>query len=370
MKKAKRYGNILTLATLQFNGHCLQYLIENSEKLAAFYILPRNGKVKNFVEFYVNSKLLEKRDLDSPKNIFLAYIFFYIQYLQILFKYFSSKEKVYFFNTLPVFFFFNSIVKLFRNMEIVYWVQDYWPMNDLSIRIFRRLMHHYHDHTRITIYLTDRINRKMNGRILSEKNKKTVMWGVDSKNVNYKRFPKKTIWLCFIGVMAQWQNIDFLLSLPAQNKNVNLKLIGSGDLLLVNKYKKMINEFKIQDRVYFPNEYYYGKQLLDQIKGCQIGIVLYEKNPNVATYFADPSKVKQYAEFGLPIIMTDAAEIAKYIKNFKAGIIVDKDIKSIDKAILDIKNNYQKYIDGLKKFNENFDYRTYYQKAFKFLEEK
>jgi glycosyltransferase involved in cell wall biosynthesis len=135
-------------------------------------------------------------------------------------------------------------------------------------------------------------------------------------------------------------------------------------------YQRLIKEYKIEKRVIFPNAFYYGEELLKQVEDCQVGVVLYEVGPHTVTYYASPAKVKQYIEFGLPVIMTDAAEVASYIKRFNAGIIVSRDPKDVIKAIYTITDNYSKYIKGIQKFSEYFSYRQYYAKSFRFLENK
>ena len=130
----------------------------------------------------------------------------------------------------------------------------------------------------------------------------------------------------------------------------------------------MIKEYKIEDRVYFPNKFLYKGELKNQIKDCHVGVALYAVDPNTVTYYADPAKIKQYAEFGLPIVMTNAADIAKYIKRFHAGEVVTRDIISISNAFNRIKNNYQYYLEGLNRFNHYFEYNKYFSKKFKFIE--
>ena len=181
--------------------------------------------------------------------------------------------------------------------------------------------------------------------------------------------PHQTIRLCFIGVLVESQGIDFLLNVVAKNKEVKLKLIGTGERAVVAKYKKLVERYKISDRVFFPNRFYYGSELARIVSDCHVGVGLYTIDPNAVTYYADPAKIKQYAEFGLPILMTDAAEVAQYLKRFHAGIIVERNVEAINRAIKEMKENYTAYLAGLKRFNEYFNYRKYYKKAFRFLEE-
>lgn len=362
------YKNILQTSTLQFDGHIRDYFIENSKRTVAFYILPRSGSLKNFIEVYENGRLIKKIVVFSPKNILLAYISYYLQYLFILFRIFPPREKIYFINHQPIFFFLNSIIRIFKNIEIVYWVADYWPMNTVSIKIFRFLIHFYHDRSENTLYMSDRINRKLNGRIMMKSNKKTVMLGIRPKKINTSEKITKDIILCFIGVIVESQGIELIFEIISKRSDIKLKLIGSGNKELVEKYQKIIEQYKISDRVYFPNKFFYGDKLYKEILDCHAGIALYKVNKNTAAYFADPAKIKQYTEFGLPIIMTSAAEVADYIEHFHAGIIVKRNVNSVDVAIEKLKKNYYYYLSGLRNFNNHFNYKKYYNKSFQFIE--
>lgn len=367
MKKWK-YENILQTSTLQFDGHIKDYFVENSRRVVAFYILSRKGLLKNFIEVYEEGRLAKKIVLFSPKNILLAYMSYYIQYLFILFNIFPPREKIYFINHLPIFLFLNSIIRIFKNIEFIYWITDYWPMNSISIKIFRFLIHFYHDRLKNTLYISDRINQTLNGRVITQLNKKTVMLGIKPKKISANKKNINNIILCFIGVLVESQGIELILEAISKRSDVKLKLIGTGDKQLVKKYKMIIGKYKIADRVYFPNKFFYGDQLYRKISDCHAGIVLYNVDKNTASYFADPAKIKQYAEFGLPIITTSAPEIAEYIRNFHAGIVVKRNINSVYDAIEKLEKNYSYYLSGLQKFNQHFDYKQYYLKSFKFIE--
>lgn len=367
MKREIRYHNIFRFGTLQYGGHLNEYFNRHSQKAVTFYILPRGG-VKNFIEFYTDGKLIEKKELFSPKNIVLAYFSYYFQFIYLLFYYFSPKEKIYIINSLPIFFFFNSFWRLFRNFEIVYWVQDFWPMNHPVINIFRSVMYFYHHRTKKTIYVTDRINKIMNDKIIESSLKKTIMLGMKMPKIQIKQPPKKKLILCFIGVLKRNQGLEIILPMIKKDNNLSLNLIGTGEKEVITYVKNFIKKNNLEKRIYFPNTFLYGKELLAKVKTSHIGIALYENDKNSVTFFADPAKLKQYIEFGLPVITTNLPEISVMIKKFGAGEIVERNEVSILKAISKIRDNYELYLKGLSKFSRNFYFEDYYLKKFKFLE--
>lgn len=361
-----KYSSILRFGTLQFDGHVHDYFVKNTDKLVEFYVLARGGKVKNFVSLYQGGKLVEKVEFYSPNNIFAAYASLYSQYIYILFHYFKRPEKFYIISSLPVFLFLYKFWKLFRNYEVVYWIHDYWPMDGTSIRIIRFLMNFYHRKMKYMLYVTDRINKAMNGSIVNTFYKHTVMLGTSQPIPKTVSRPS-CISLAFIGVLKPEQGIEELLKAIKTDKNLSLKLVGTGDAIVVNKIKNLIKEFKIDQQVFFPNKFYYGKELLTLVGNCHVGVVLYEETNMSVSYYADPAKIKQYAEFGLPIITTNTPEIAKYLTKFKAGEIIHENKDELITAIHKIKDNYKVYCNGIEKFCDYFSYEKYFDKKFSFL---
>lgn len=363
------YGSILRFGTLQFDGHVHDYFVQHTSRLVEFYILARGGKEKNFVSVYERGKLKEKQVLFSPRNIVVAYITFYVQYVSFLFRYFGKHEKVFIINSLPVFFFFNSVWRVFRNYGIVYWVQDYWPMNDLRIRVFRRIMHFYHSRMKYAVYVSDRINKVMNGKIINTPHKHTVMLGMDQPTIRTigKHQP---FTLTFIGVLKDSQGIDEILKAVASKKDLRLKLIGTGNSGVIANIKEYIKKQQIEQQVFFPNQFYYGEELKQIIADCHVGVVLYDRDPNSVTYYADPAKIKQYAEFGLPIITTNTAETAGYITRFQAGIIVEQHEEELLAAVKKIQRDYKTYSYGVRDFCKYFSYESYFRNRFMFLADR
>lgn len=370
--KKPQYGNILITTSLQYDNHFRQYFVDRSRKVVALYILPRKGGKNNFFELYKNKKIVKRKSLYTPNNIVLWYIVLYLNYIYLLFKYFSTSERIFFINWVPALLFFNSIIKIFRKLNPVFLIGDFWPMKDVKIRLYRSVVFFYNKKLEYVIYQTDRINKAVNGKLVFTVNKKTIIPSVIPPRILKKRKNnnKNKITLCFIGVIVPWQGIDLLLKVVKENQFIHLKLIGTGEPTLIKKYKQLVEDYGLENRVYFPNKFIYGEELYREIKDSDIGIALYEESKNVVTYYADPAKIKQYIEFGLPIIMTNSAEVADLIRKYEIGIIVKRNELEIDGAIKKIRNNYNRYLKNLEHFGKVFNYETFYRDKFAYMEEK
>src|SRR6266480_3277228 len=168
-----RYKNILFFGSLQFCGNLIEYFMENTEKLVVYYIMPRNASAQNMARIYKKGILQEQQKFYSPNNIILCYLMLYLNYLIILFKYFKRGDTFYIICGHPLFSFFNSFWKFFRNFKIVYFVGDYYPGTNYLNIIYRYVTNYYHKKSTYRTYLSDRLNQVMNGRVINTKNIKT-----------------------------------------------------------------------------------------------------------------------------------------------------------------------------------------------------
>ena len=343
-----------------------EYFVKHTEKLVVFVLNPRHYNT-NKVRLYKKGRLVEEKKFKNPKNIFAFYFLWYIYYLTFLMKYFTRKEKVIVISWHPISFFGMTIQKMLRNIEFLFYDGDYFPPVNISLVLFEALKRHYNQKVKYAFYSGDLINEKMNGEVLNTPYRKTALWGVKPKNIK-RKLDTNNLTILFVGVMKGSQGVEFLFNFLKEHKNYKLKIIGVciGDLY--KKYSKIIEENGIEDQVYFPNRFFTDYELEEISKTCQVGIALYDITPTNGTYYTDPGKVKTYASLGLPIIMSDMSAIAPYIKRFNCGILVKRDDAELGKALLDMRKNYTKYLEGLRKFNSYFYYETLYRKTFRILE--
>ena len=361
---------MFALASLQFCGHIDEYLIENTRRLCLMYVLPRFGEQKQVIRRYEEGRLVEERILSSSQNIFRYYWLWFWHHNRELLRFTrGSKETTLVFAGHPVCFFAMALMKMLRRVSYLYWIGDYFPDKSLVIRAFERLKRFYHDRVPFTYYLSDVINRKLNvGTLRDEPAHRTLMWGM-------RRFPMpdageamaKSKRLLFVGLVRDGQGIENVLDFLAGNPDFTLSIVG----VAANGYEetvgRMIAERQLSDRVYFPNRFHSQNELLEIAGKSLAGLALYSLGEENFTHYADPGKVKAYLEMNLPVVMTRISEVVPFIEKFRAGVVVDG-MEDVGAAVRKIADDYPAYGEGVRRFNEHFEYTRLYAEAFKPME--
>lgn len=368
MKEKFRYKNVLLYSSLQFTGNIEEYFSQMSEKLLSYIIVPRADYKNNLVRLYRKGKLVSEEKFTLSQNIFVYYVLILFYQIRFLIKYFKKSETIVLITFHPISFFFMSFQKLFRKIIYVYWIADYFPPVNTSLRLFEKLKSFYNSRVDYVCYLSDTINNLMNNRILHTKTRITVMWGIipkhSKRSVTHKKFS-----MLFVGVIRDSQGLEFLFEFLKTHKQYFLNIIGDCDGGLYKKYQRIISQNKISNNVFFPNRFYSLLELERLSKTCQLGVALYDTDKANATFYTDPGKVKTYTQLGLPVIMSNTSAIAFYIKKYTAGILVEKNQQEFSHALVKLQANYDKYTRGVTRFNDYFSYDHYYSKAFKFMEQ-
>jgi len=364
MKKTFRYKNILLYTSHQWCGNTEEYFVKNTERLAVFLLMPRIKTKDNILRIYEKGKL--KKTLETPltSNFFLYYLLWYYHYIIAIFKYFPRNEMLVVVTAHPYVLFATTI---FRKIEFVYYIADYYPPINLTMKLYERLKKFYHKGVKYRIYLGDGVNKIMNGKVVDSENRKTIMLGVKSKHI--KRDIKKTgDTILFVGVIRPNVGLDIVYKFLKDKPKYKLKILGICDKVLYQKHKEIIKEYKISDRVYFPNRFFFDDEMNKESKECFVGVALYTIDNTSTIFYADPGKVKTYSEMGLPVIMSKTSSIAPYIKKLHSGEVIDRNPSALFLACEKIKRDYKRYVNGVEKLNKHFDYSKYYGEKFKFLD--
>lgn len=366
MKKF-RYKNILLYTGHQWCGDTEEYFAKNSEKLAVFVLMPRIKTSDNILRIYEKGKVIKVEQTPLTDNFFLYYFLWYFHYIVAIFKHFPRNEKLIVISAHPYVFFATTLQKLFRKIDFVYYIADYYPPINLTLKWYECLKKFYHRGIRYRIYLGDGVNKIMNGEVINTETCKTVMLGVKPKHI--KRSLKAAgNTILFVGVVRQNVGLEIVYEFLKSYPEYHLKVIGVCDKPLYKKHLDLINQYKIVNQVYFPNRFFFDKELTKVSKKCFVGVALYTIDDTNTIYYADPGKVKTYSALGLPVIMSKTSSIAPYVRKFRSGEVIDRDASALSSAINKIKTNYTVYVDGVKKMNKHFYYQQYYREKFKFLE--
>jgi hypothetical protein len=360
------YKNIILQSSFQTAGHVDDYFIHRTRYLIVIYCLPRLQNHTNDIYVYKKGNLIKIIHRKSSSNALLYYLHWFLTYWFVLITLCKTGEEWVVLAGHPIFFFFMFLQKNFRNIKFAYWIGDYFPGEDWEIRLYERLKKYYHDAIPITYYLSDRINSRMNeGIVLNSYHRRTVAWGMKAFRVR-KKDPRMQF-LAFVGVIKPSQNIEMILDYLYKNPSWNLKLIGVSEKNYYRKLSKIIIQYKLCQRVWFPNTFISEKQLQSELDDCLIGVALYKSDNNQFTWYTDPGKIKTYLEFGLPVIMTDSASIAKDISLFHCGEVMKK--RPLDYYVRKVMINYYFYQQGIRNIIRHYEYLKYYDEHFDALRE-
>ena len=275
--------------------------------------------------------------------------------------------------------FFGIILKAFGVCKkVVYWNMDFVPLGRFESEWKNSIYH------RINIFacknadeVWDLSPKMIKGRKIffrvNERDYKfhrVVPYGVWTdriKRLPYKSCQKST--LVFMGHLLAKQGVGMVIKkipeIIKKNPNFIFKIIGDGNYK--GQLVKLANKISVGKYCKF-----LGKidtlKLENEIANSSVAIAPYRKTNDNYTYYADPGKVKTYAELGLPIIISNTTAIIPYIRRFHSGEIIQRNVKDVERAVSSIRRNYSSYIKGLSQFNKFFSYESYYRNKFSFLE--
>ena len=173
--------------------------------------------------------------------------------------------------------------------------------------------------------------------------------------------------LLFVGLIRPGQGLETLFYFLKGHGEYRLSLIGVGQPAYVAELQALLKQTGLNSRVFFPNRFYSEAALLEVSRMCHVGIALYDTGAENFTHYADPGKVKAYAEMRLPVLLTRISDIVPFVERFGSGEVIDR-TDQMGEALERIRLNYARYQAGVTRFNAQFEYERYYGEAFQALE--
>jgi len=361
-----RYRRIFLHATLQSIGHVEEYFAAHTEDLLVLVVQSRVGRPATLLRRYNGGVLVDERARRTSKNLVLHYLLWYVNHLCALWRFGSRHQPTVVLVGHPVGLFGMSLLRQLRPLRFAFWIADYFPERNVTLRLFEWLKRRLHRRVDDAFYLSNAINAKMNGEVLCTPHRRTVMWGV-KPCPSAPRPPMEPFSLLFVGLLKPGQGLETLFLFLRDHPEYRLTIVGDCPHDLAAKLRLLLQEYRLESRVVFPNRFYLDQELQEMAQRCHVGIALYDLNPLNLTHYADPGKIKTYVEMGLPIVMTRISEIAPMVERFGCGEVIDT-IDQFGAALERLRNDYPRYLRGLERFSAHFDYEPYYREAFVALE--
>lgn len=366
-EKHYAYERVFMYGSLQFCGHIEDYFAKHTRDLLIFIVQPRIGARTNLLRTYHDGMVVQEETVRSSQNVFLYYLLWYVNHVRAVVRFCPKKTRTLILGGHPVVFFGMGLLKRMRPLVYAYWIGDFFPSRHPVIRLFERLKKYYHDRMPYAYYLSDAINQVMNGTVVDRPARRTVMWGL-------KPFPAAAVpplspfSLLFVGLIRPGQGLEKLFGFLNEHREYRLSVIGVCQPAFYAELRRLLDQYGLDGRVFFPNRFYSESELQQVAAECHLGLALYDTDPGNFTHYADPGKVKSYAEMHLPVLMTRISDIVPFVERFGSGEVIDQ-IDQIGDALERIRQNFPRYQAGVEKFNGYFEYERYYGEAFKALEE-
>ena len=337
-----------------------EYLINNKIKKLIFIAHPlKIDETQSYVENIINGKVQneQKTRLKSKIPVFNYLLETYLTLRWAL----KEKEKFDLFVGVDCLNAFTGIIlkKLNKVKKVIFYTIDYVPKR-FDYQILNNI---YHWVGKFCVKNADEVwnvspriaegREKIRGLKQNIYNKQKVVpigvWFDRVRRLPFDKIEKHQ--LLFVGHLLEKQGVQLVLdSTPEIIKSIpdfHFLIIGGGEY--EETLKKKTSDLGIEKYVTFTG-WIKDRSKLDQIMAdSALAIAMYDKEKDRFTYYADPTKLKDYLSAGLPVLLTDVPHNAKEIQKRNCGLIVKPDSRSIANAVIDLIKNEEK----LKQYREN-----------------
>lgn len=368
-------------------GNILTYLQNTFETVIHFSFDPqqlnKNRSQDILVVYKQKKEIFTKNLLKPPISIessqFL--LFFSMPFsllfmaVHILFNVFFLKKKFGVFNFYLSANGYTTVLgiiakRLLLVQKTIFWVWDYFPPQhpDWKVRLARTIYWKFDlfstKASDKVCFLNKRLEtlRKQAGIIKKNNLSSLVPIGTDP----IPKISKKNE--CIIGhfgVLKKTQGLEYLFenleTLQKRIPDLKVEIIGTGsDEDFFRKKSKPFSQL-ITFHGYIQDE----KQLSRIVRRWSAGLALYQPSDDNVSPWTDPSKVKYYLNFGIPVIISNVIDFALEIKKYNAGIVIPYgDNQALLNALTMIISNQEYYQKNALQLAQRYYYKKLYAKLF------
>ncbi len=343
-----KFDCVFAQVSFQFCGHLDEYLISRTRHLGLVYMQTRFGRGNHLFRRYENGRLAEERELKSSSSLLGYYGRWLWHWHRELWRFARSHGPL-----LVVVGFPLEILGRFchRRARYVYWQWDYFPGRGLPGRLFNLA-------AAWAIRRCDEYRALSSaiGKAMGCPEARVVMLGVTPSRTFGDRNSRR---LLMVGQLRHGQGVESVLDFLATHPQYELSLMGAAANGFEYEIRRRLETLELTQRVYFPNRFVTEAELCREAAKCMAALALYDLSPDNLTHYADPGKVKNAIEMGLPVVMTRISDIVPFVTRFHAGEVIDS-LAELPQALARIRADPEAYFRGCRQFGEYFDWQRYY----------
>lgn len=195
-----------------------------------------------------------------------------------------------------------------------------------------------------------------------ESKRRVVPIGIWFDKVKRRPFSEiKKHQLLFLGHLLEKQGAQLVLAampnIIREIPDFHLLIIGGGPY--EEELKKITANLQLSDHVTFTGWVKEREKLDVLVPESACAIAPYDPTKAGYTYYADPTKIKDYLSAGLPVILTEVAHNARELEKEGCGLVVGYNQEDIAKAVTQMLKDetmLQKYRDSAVRYIEQFDW--------------
>lgn len=358
----------ITNESIKNMGSVRDYFIEQTERFVTFHYPHGYSQQASHMEIYDKGKLVLSKIFPCvliPNNIVKQLLHWvYVHY--IVLRWVPRNSFVIVEN--PLFCLSSRFFRIFKHHTFVLWIGDYYPKVTGMMKVYRALTFYHIRHLPYVLYESPPLQTiyesiiKVNHK---EKFRKMINLGIKKGRKVMRTIKGNTITLGFIGVLRNQQGLDLIFQYLTHAQSVTLEIIGNG--YWKKYYQDLAKRLQIEDKVTF---FGYVENPERIIRHWNIGVALYEEGGDNLSKYCEPTKMKDYLCYGLPVITTKTTYFAAEIEKFHAGCVVDENPKSLHQAIAKVRADYEHYTNGVEAIVKKYEYASWYNKKFSFLQGK
>ncbi len=174
--------------------------------------------------------------------------------------------------------------------------------------------------------------------------------------------------MVFMGVLDKTKGVQVMIEamkdITEKVKEAKLIIIGTGPY--EPELKKQAEKLNLLENIEFMGAMGHD-EIFKIIPRFRVGLAPYSDDPNSYTYYADPTKPKEYLGCGLPLVITNVPWIAEEADKRPMGVVCNYNKEEIAKAavkLLEDDGFYETCLNNAVEFASGLSWDNIYKEAF------